>query len=544
MDNPSSSFVDRVKGEALSGETAVFYWRAEREHWTSFYERQLEQQLRGAIAYAHSQTRQITALKRHFDSFFVLLGQARLRPALRKLYIELLTALHPWPIRWGKWDVWEEELSHALPILAAFHQSALQAEFMTYLAEIQFQTGRLETAVSTGQQAMDLAWNARALVPWSMAGSQTVLVIGRLGRNREARQLLADLERQWGEADFSADAVTRLEAAGHLLLRRMIFLRHDGRAPEAAERAGTLIEQLRPLPQADRQLLAALYKDQATMLWASDQYEAAEGSLLEAIALYAALGDVYAETTARGNLGLVHWSMARLPEAEAGIRQSLNLSELLNARWRMMNEVGNLCAVSFAQGKIAQALRYTERHLELAQEADDAAEMNRAVGNRALSLLYLGRYAEALPDIELSITQLQALGLQQQLAETYAHLSCCLHGLGRRAEGETAVAQAMSMAEHLNAPTLNCLLYRCRALFATDKREAMALVKEALVLTRSSRRRLDEARCLLRLALLSADEEERAELWAAGEAILREIGAEAWINGRSPDNPPSLALIL
>jgi tetratricopeptide (TPR) repeat protein len=532
------------RGDDLSGETAVSHWRVEREHWTSFYERQLRQQLQQAVAYAHSHTRQITTLKQHFDSFFTLLGRARSHPALHPLYIELLTALHPWPIRWGKWDVWEAELRHALPILAAFNQSALQAEFLTYLAEIQFQTGRLETAVATGQRAVDLAWHSRALVPWGMAGSQTVLVINRLGRNEEARHLLAELERQWSQAGFRADAVERLEAAGHLLLRRMIFLRHDGRTLEAAERAGALIEQLRPLPQADRRLLAALYKDRATMLWAADQYEAAEASLLEAIALYAEMGDLYAETTARGNLGLVHWSMARLPEAEAGIRQSLNLSETLNARWRMMNEMGNLCAVSFSQGKIIQALQYTERHLKLAQEADDAAEINRALGNRALSYLYLGRYADALPDIETSIGQLQGLGLQQQLAETYVHLSFCLYGLGRRAEAETAVAQARAMAEELDAPMLNCLVFRGRALFAADNREAMALVEQALALTRSSRRRLDEARCLLRLALLSDVEGERVEFWRAGEAILREIGAEEWVNGRSLENPPTLALVL
>jgi hypothetical protein len=69
-------------------------------------------------------------------------------------------------------------------------------------------------------------------------------------------------------------------------------------------------------------------------------------------------------------------------------------------------------------------------------------------------------------------------------------------------------------------------------------------MEQALALARRSRRRLDEARCLLRLSLLSDDGQERLDFWRAGEVILQEIGAEAWLNGRSAENPPALARIL
>ena len=97
-----------------------------------------------------------------------------------------------------------------------------------------------------------------------------------------------------------------------------------------------------------KRLLATLYTDQATMLWAADQYETAVNSLEKAIDIYTELGDTYEAITTRGNLGIVFWSMARLDEAEAAIRDSLQLAETFNARWRMMNEVGNLCAISFS----------------------------------------------------------------------------------------------------------------------------------------------------------------------------------------------------
>jgi len=339
-----------------------------------------------------------------------------------------------------------------------------------------------------------------------------------------------------------SNKVTRLEAAGHLLLQRMPFLRHDGQPMEAAQRAQTLIQQLQACPQGDPLLLATLYQDQATMFWASDQYESAEAALEQAIAIFADLGDIYALTTARGNLGLVYWSMARLNEAEEAIRQSLNLAETMNARWRMMSDIGNLCAVSFYQGKLSQALQYTERHLKLATNVDDAAEIDRAIGNRAMALLYLGQFAAALPDIKKTLVQLQALGLQQLLAQAYLHLSCCLHGLGQMAAAETAVSTATTLATQIDSPFLQGLILRCRALFVPQA-EAIDLMEQALTVARRYRQRLDEGRCLLRLSVLTSGP-QREQLWEKGAALMHEIGAEAWVNGRSPDNPPTIAMIL
>lgn len=138
--------------------------------------------------------------------------------------------------------------------------------------------------------------------------------------------------------------------------------------------------------------------------------------------------------------------------------------------------------------------------------------------------------------------QLQALGLQQHLAETYVHLSCCLYGLDHQEDAETAVSQAAQMAHKIDSPTLHSMILRCQALFVPAP-EAVTLMQQALKNARQSRRRLDEAHCLLLLAGF-ADGQQRTALWAAGAAIMHEIGAEAWLNGRSPDNPPTIGLVI
>lgn len=516
-------------------------WQFERESWTDFYENQLQRQLAQALLFIRTQA-EPHQLKKHFDSFLVLLRRARSRSDLHIAYINLVTELHPWPLRWGEWDAWELELQQAIPVLAAHQQAAQQAELMTYLAEIQFRTGRLETAVHTSHNAATIAWENGAITAWAAAISRGIYALNRLGRNDEARQLLTHCEAQLTDTEVGGSELPHLEALGHLLLRRMVFMRYDGIPAVAAKRAQAIIAALSNYSQVDKRLLATLYTDQATMWWATDQYDTAVTSLEKAIDIYTELGDTYEAITTRGNLGIVYWSMARLDEAEAAIRDSLQLAETFNARLRMMNEMGNLCAISFSRGKLVQALSFTERHLALAQEADDAAEINRAYGNRAMALLYLGDYEAALPLLEESIDRLQALGLLQQLAQTYAHLSCCLDGLGRRENATTAVVQAEKLIQNIESPSIQGLILRCRARLASLP-EAISLVKCALALARRHSQRLDEGICLLRLAILSSGQQQ-AQFWEEGSILINEIGAEAWLDGRSPQNPPTLALIL
>ncbi|MBE2225116.1 MAG: hypothetical protein IAF02_26500, partial [Anaerolineae bacterium] len=166
----------------MIGNTAVSNWQLERKNWTAYYESQLNRQLAQAVVFIRT-TQQPQQLRAHFDSFMVLLLRARTRPDLHGAYLELLTALHPWPLRWGLWDAWEMELEQALPVLTSFNQAIKQAELMTYLAEIQFRTGRLETAVLTSRSALNLAWENQAIVTWAAAASRAILTLNRLGRN-------------------------------------------------------------------------------------------------------------------------------------------------------------------------------------------------------------------------------------------------------------------------------------------------------------------------------------------------------------------------
>lgn len=86
------------------------------------------------------------------------------------------------------------------------------------------------------------------------------------------------------------------------------------------------------------------------------------------------------------------------------------------------------------------------------------------------------------------------------------------------------------------------LVNRLRALMR-PRAESERLLREGLSLARDLQRRIDEAACLLSLSAVVESESECEALWSEGARLLQKCGAAAWLEGRSPENPPFMPLI-
>lgn len=69
-------------------------------------------------------------------------------------------------------------------------------------------------------------------------------------------------------------------------------------------------------------------------------------------------------------------------------------------------------------------------------------------------------------------------------------------------------------------------------------------LQRALSLACQHHRLLDEAGCLFSLAALAEDEGKQAAYWQQAKRLLEKMGATAWLNQHTPNNPPFLALML
>ncbi len=140
--------------------------------WRQHFQNHLQNRLTWAAAYVRQHTP--AQNERHARSFLTLLQQARAFRELNELAVTLIAILHPWPLRWGEWDLWELELRFAAQVSADLGRPLAQAEFLTYLAERLTTRGQLTEAAEIAQRALALARACRAVALFAQASSALI----------------------------------------------------------------------------------------------------------------------------------------------------------------------------------------------------------------------------------------------------------------------------------------------------------------------------------------------------------------------------------
>lgn len=515
----------------------------ERQRWTLAFGDHLAERLRWLAGYVNEHRRQPAQLKPYADSLIALIRQAYPYPALARPVVNLILALHPLPERWGYWTAWEEVLQTGADIAASQAWQPQQAELLAYQAQLLWSCYRCDEAVAVGRRALSIAEAAGAVRPLGIAGGALVSSLGVLGQVAAAEEVLAELLQKTAflrptaiEADYDA-AMLALENSLALLLRQ------QGRQDEAIAATQRMVQRVAGKTHISPYRLGDIYVEQSTMLWAGGHYQTAVHALQTAIALFEQVEDTTAAVFARGNLGLVYWSMARYVLAEQGMQQCAAYCEQVNARWRLVNEIGNLAVVYLGQGKLRRALHYAHRHLDLAQRTGHTREVSRAKLNQGAILVYLGEYEAARQELEESLARVTGEGRQELIAAVQLDLSLCYAGLGQHEAAYDMAQQAYTRAMEMSFPGLTIIALRVLALHGPSEARIHHL-KQALSLARRHGRLSDEAGCLFSLAGLAMDKKERAVYWQQAARLLQQMGATAWLDGRSPGNPPFLALML
>ncbi len=514
-------------------------WDSEQVRWRNYYQRQLADRLDWTVDYARRS--RPSELRAHLGSLLTLLSRARSHPHLYPRMVALIAALHPWPLRWLRWEAWEREIRFAIQVYADLKHPQRQAEFQSYLANLLFDTGRLDEALKVGEAALTLARAHDTLMPLSIAGCTVVQTLLQFGRSDEARRRLRALLTEISAAD-GASHRERTLALARLRLQQLVFLRRDNRLDEAITQANRIVVQLKALQETDEHLLAEACRDLSTMAWAAGHYPEAVREIQRTIQMFADLGDEFAEADARGNLGLIYCTMTEFDRAEEEIRHLMMMAERLNARWRLTYAVDYLAVIYLVRGELDRAARTFDRAVDLVQSLGDLKSLHRIRSNRAVVWLYQGSYAAAIPDLAADFDFSEDQNLSGAVVMDCICLSLCYQGLGQEDRAIRLAERAWEIAQRLGKPVFQALALRCLAEHCPAQR--FALLKRALTLARKAYRPLDEAACLLSLAGLIEDEEERQRLWQQGVRILERIGAAAWLEDASPRNPPRIIILM
>lgn len=512
---------------------AVETQEAVAAYWQGEYARHLGARLERSLAYLRGMPP--ADVHTHLRSFLALLDEARRYPALTAGALQLISALHPLPLRWGMGNHWEPVLRFALEHTPR-EQTARRAEYRCALADMYLFSGWFDRAIAQAESVLDAPDAPDALV--ARAAYLIFLNLRATGRGQEAARRIEPLLERFG-AFQSAECLPaeRVEAWLTINQCQLELLRMRGETERALALAGEMVALAERTGSPNKIMYAELLVHRSTLLWVRARYEESVTDILAAIAIYEGEEDQFNAKSLLSNLGLVYWTMGRLDAAETTLQAALAYYRQTGFEQLLVYDLGNLGLTFFARGDIDEAIRLTDGQIELANRLNFYTESVRGQWNRAIM-----RYCQGSP-AELKAVYDATLDYYEQSAnrETfYAHFIWMAYYQEKMGEHDAALRlarEAVRQGRERGLLLLEQIALRCLASLAPAE-EREPLLERALELAMRLGRRLEIAAVWLEMAGAGSAPQSRRQAWQNGVEILREIGAERWLEGHSIENPP------
>ncbi|HEX9115333.1 MAG TPA: tetratricopeptide repeat protein [Anaerolineae bacterium] len=513
-------------------------WPGHDAGWETMVVEQLEGQLVRAKAFVADNVQQPRRVAAHCGSLLTLMDRARVFPSLQDPVLGLIAELDGWPTRWGFWSRWEALLRFGIQATVSHPDSEMYLHCLDELGNLLLSTGRTEQALDTEKQAFQQALAAERLDLAMHIVRLIVFILVRQGRLDDIDAFLHDISMRLQGGDAAA------EIQALFSFNRARVLRRRGQLAEAFKEADLSVTLLKKTRVEDSHLVPDAYNMRGVMAWACGEYRPAERDLRRAIAVYSATCDQYAQARVLGTLGLLYWSLGKLSRAEVSIKRSIEMMEASGSQWQNTMNWGNLGLVYLSRGELSRARTYMEHQLSLAVKNNDTQEVMRARSNLSAVLLHEGRFQEAIAGLVADETFQEQGGNAQPegLICDYVWHVRCLAGLGREAAALALAQRTLAIARVSGSISLKIAALRCLAELLPPGEQKPLLV-EALQFSKESGRKLDQAACLLSLALTEQGE-RRDTRWREGRRLLASIGASAWLRGKTYDDPPFILIIV
>jgi tetratricopeptide (TPR) repeat protein len=512
------------------------------ESWRAFRENQLARQIRQARRMV--QTASPAEIEAHLSSLLMLLHEAQNKPALWSPALELIQALDPWPRRQGHTTAWENQLLTWVEISTRQKHPTQTANLLVYLADLYTSVGNWQATCQVAQQAILLAERHRAVLTYGKASSLLANAQLKQGDLPASRQTLQQARHKLRQMAKFRPARPWIIANTYLDAHQANDLTTSRQLIEAIQLISNALKNILALtPPADLGLIGNLYEERGVFHWANNQLSEAIEDFQQAKACYTVVGHKMGISSMSANLSLVYIRMAHLDEAEQLTRDVLKLSQQHRSLSAQLRQLANLGYIYWLRGQFAEARQYFEQQLKLAEETRESRQIVLTRNNLACLDLYAGKPEQAIESLKKAVEDFQTGNWIAGLIGALMDLSMCHFALGQVSQAQQKAQQAQQLAEEIQSSELKMLTLRVAAhvgLLANP----LAGLEEAYQLAVQLGRPLDQAACLLQQVRHSPDPAHRLALWKTGTQMLDEIGAQAWLEGHSIENPPMLAVFI
>lgn len=235
---------------------------------------------------------------------------------------------------------------------------------------------------------------------------------------------LTDLATACAEAQASTDSAppdARACAAEHLrraqLARRAAAAANSGQLNEARDLMAAATAPLTSDKEVDHRVLFAGFQ----LLFRLGDHVSAEQLVLRRIA--AVPKDSAAAARGWSNLGLIHWSMARMEQATEDFQQAIRIDEQIGDLTSLARDLGNSALVPESQGDLDAAESIYLRALRIAEEVGAENIIATKLANLGDIALQRGRVEEARSRWKRAVELLKRIGSLKFHADYAAKLA-------------------------------------------------------------------------------------------------------------------------
>ena len=492
-------------------------WQQQTQRWRRFYHDLLQQRLDDIAADIRDQT----ISPDYYENISEILVESVRDKNNWGQYLELIDQLYPHPVWWGKWKIWMQQVVLGVELAEELQDIHAQAKFRYYLADIYHLLGQQHSAQGHIDAGLPLAQQSEDRYLYFRFLLLDFLLNEDAGYVQNKDEKLAELEKV---IELGITPQTPLEKAlidADYILHKSDIVRLQGRPHEALQ---LLLDLQKSLPLEGEEATnahAQIHRYLGLAYWGADEYENALANFEKAADGFCEIGNRLFEVNTRGSQGLVLWCMGKLQEAERTYIENIELAQSLKANKWLLVQIGNLGLVYFSMGKLDKADDYMHRHLAMARETDNQIEETRARGNLGIVQLHRGEFDAAIENLEYDISVLEKQSRNIGMACSYTNLAWAYEGKGEREKAIQMAETAQKITDEIDAEAMDLLCMRCMG--ELEKQEDV--LQQALDKAIRLDRRVDMAALYLTLAEM----QNRQEYYDKAAAILKEIGAESWL---------------
>jgi len=380
------------------------------------------------------------------------------------------------------------------------------------------------------QSYVDLLYEIAARNPLEavkFAGNISAMLFDLMDNPRETDEILDRVENMI----LGSDKGKNPRIIFNLRMQRLRIFRALAMTEKIMQLIAQVSEDDIELMGLDRETRAEWYHNLGVIYcWIQGDYQKALDAFHKASAEIILTGDIGWDAAVIADMGLVYWNQGNLKLAEDNLALGKQLFLQISGHDRQVIMcIGNLGLVYLFQGKLEEALKSIQHQLNLAIDLRYIKEIRRSTGNRGVIKFHLGQYDEAITD--LASEMYQTMPQNEGFLYAQINLSRCYRAKNNFDLAYKLALEALNLAEEKNYASIKVVAKRALAECVSSE-QAIPLLQTALEEAKNLHRYFDEAACLMSLSEYLANTPVGGQFRKDGEAILRKIGAELWLQRR------------